>query len=78
MKANLEVIDAEPLGQDCTAKLEAALEMARNGELSSVAIAVVYRDGSPEFLWSDAPNASTLLGAIRRLETKIIQTCEDD
>lgn len=47
--------------------LESVLEQARAGTVSSVAIAIVYRDGKTGQHWSTAPLAGLLAGAIARL-----------
>jgi hypothetical protein len=64
---DLRVINAEPPGEDVIAKLEEALERAREGRISSVAIATVERDGSVGHAWSKAPSLSLLIGSITRL-----------
>ena len=65
--AALTVIEPEGVSPDLIETLEAVLEKARGGELSSVAIAYVYRDGTIGRTWSTAPSFGTLLGAIGRL-----------
>lgn len=72
-KPELRAIDAEPLGADVVAKLEEALEAARAGELSSVAIAVVYRDGSTGTSWSKAPSVGLLVGSTARLQHRLLR-----
>ena len=72
MTPQFSVIDAEPLGADVIATLESVLEQARAGQVSSVAVAVVYRDGSTGKTWSGAPSASTLVGAVARLQASLI------
>jgi hypothetical protein len=64
MTADLVPIDAEPEGEDVAAKLEEVLTAAREGKISSVAIAVVYRDGSSGRSWSKAHSITTLIGSI--------------
>ena len=56
--ADVRVLDAEPLGTDTIAKLGEALEKAKAGQLSSVAIAVVYRDGTCGRSWSPTSSAT--------------------
>jgi hypothetical protein len=70
--AELRVLDAEPPASDTVAKLEEALERARSGQLSSVAIAVVYRDGTCGQCWSQAPSLSCLIGAVTRMQHALI------
>jgi hypothetical protein len=74
---NVKVLDAEPVGADTVAKLEEALEKARAGQLSSVALAVVYRDGTSGRAWSSAPSLSCLIGAVVRLEHALIRFVEE-
>jgi hypothetical protein len=64
---DLRVISAEPLGVDIIEVLRRALEKAEAGELSSVAIAMVYRDGCTGASWSSAPSLALLLGSVARL-----------
>jgi hypothetical protein len=71
--AGLKVINAEPLGRDIIAKLEDALAKARAGELSSIGLAVVYRDGSTGTGWSDAPSIGLLIAATTRLQHRLLK-----
>ena len=64
--ADLRVI-ADPVSKSVVDVLEAALAQAKEGELASVAVAYVYRDGSPGWNWSATPNTSTAIGTIERL-----------
>jgi len=76
-KADIRVIDCEPLGKDVIDTLEYVLEKARTGKISSVAVAVVYRDGSTSNTWSAAPSASTLVGAVTRLQGRLLRTYDE-
>ena len=67
----LSVIDAEPPAQDVIVTLERALEQARAGVLSSVALAFVHRDGAVSAEWSGLPWRPAMLGSISRLAHKI-------
>lgn len=73
----LRVIEAEPAGSEIIERLEEALEKARAGELSSIAIATVYRDGCVGKSWSSPPNASLLIGSIARLQAALIRTADE-
>lgn len=64
-------LDPEPLGEGIISRLEECLELAREGRLSSIAIALVYRDGAAGHRWSELPNRVTMLGSISRLAHKI-------
>jgi hypothetical protein len=68
--APLSVINAEPPAQDVIATLERALVLARAGDLSSVALAFVHRDGAVSAEWSALPSRPAMLGAISRLAHK--------
>lgn len=69
--AELIVLDAERQGAGLEAMLEALLEQVRAGEISSIGVAYVYRDGRSGSKWSEAPNFATLLGAVTRLAHKL-------
>lgn len=64
---SLRVLDAEPIGADVVEALRTALDKAEAGELSSVAIAVVYRDGVTGRFISKPPSLGLLLGSVTRL-----------
>lgn len=67
MSADVEVLQSEPVGEDVIAKLEEVLVQAREGKISSVAIAVVFRDGASGRSWSTAPRITALAGSIALL-----------
>ena len=67
----LTVIDPEPPAPDLIATLERALEQARAGDLSSVALAFVHRDGAVSAEWSTLPSRPAMLGSISRLAHRI-------
>lgn len=69
--ADLHAIDPEPAAQDVIATLERALAQARAGELSSVAVAAVYRDGAVGAEWSTLPSRAAMLGSVSRLAHKL-------
>lgn len=68
---DLAVLEPEPASANVIATLEDALADAREGRISSVAIAVVYRDGVAGASWSDLPSRTAMLGAVSRLTHKI-------
>jgi hypothetical protein len=74
--AEVRVLEAEPVGADVITKLEEALEQARKGEFSSVALAVVHRDGTVNRSWSKAPSLSLLIGSVARLEAALIREAD--
>lgn len=65
----LTLITAEPPNETVVRTLEATLEQARRGELSSVAIAYVERDGSSGSNYSEAPGYVALIGATAVMQT---------
>lgn len=69
--AELRVIESVPVSDDLIATIEGVLEKAKAGELSSVAIASVYRDGNTGWSWSDPPSVGTLLGSVNRLAHRL-------
>lgn len=73
MSTKLHAIDAEPAGSCIVEMLEDALQMAREGKLSSAGLAVVYRDGSTGSSWSDAPSVGLLIGAAMRLQHRLLK-----
>ncbi len=76
-RAKLRVLEAEPIAEDVIAKLEEALERAKLGELSSVAIAVVYRSGCSGQSWSQCQSLPALIGSVATLNHKLLDwSCE--
>jgi hypothetical protein len=72
MSAELKVLQAEPLGNDLVIVLEEALEMARDGRLSSVAVCGVFRDGCTWQMHSDAPSAGLMIASLAILQHKLM------
>lgn len=71
MSAELIALDPEPVAADVIDTLERMLERARAGEISSVAIAAVYRDGATTSTWSAQPSFATLLGAVHHMAFRL-------
>lgn len=67
----LAVLDPEPASANVIETLEEALAEARAGRVSSVGVAIVYRDGVAGASWSDLPSRAAMLGAVWRLGHKI-------
>lgn len=66
----LSILPDKPI-QDTVQVLEAALEMARKGELIAMCYAAVLKDGSIQTAVApDCPNVLTMLGAIERLKLR--------
>lgn len=77
--SKLHVITAEPDGsKSVIERLEETLEKAKVGELSSVAIAVVYRDGCTSRCWSDAPSMATLIGSVGMMHHLMMRDTLED
>lgn len=64
---DLRVIEAEGVSPDLIPTIQELLDKANAGEISSVAVAYVFRDGSVGRGWSTPPTFATLLGAVVRL-----------
>lgn len=75
---SFSVLDAEPVGESVVKLLENIMLRAQKGELSSVAIAVVERDGTADWDWSQAPNTSTLIGSVERMKADLIRSADAD
>lgn len=67
MSAQLHTITAEPQGVGIVELLEEYLVQAKEGKLSSIAVAAIDREGCSDVGWSRAPSGMLLVGAISRL-----------
>jgi hypothetical protein len=76
--ADLHVLEAEAISPDLVQTLEEALAKAKAGELSSVAIAVVYRSGCINWAWSTPPSFGLLLGAVHRMAHRMNLTKDEE
>lgn len=70
---DLTVITPHPAGQGIVAYLEQLLEQARAGELSAIAVAKVYRDGTTGSGWSEVPALAAMIGAVTTLQAKLVE-----
>lgn len=77
MTADIRTIDAEPLADNIVEKLTELLDVARDGQLSSIAVAVVYRDGTTGRSWSKIPSRSALVGSVAMLQHELITSGTD-
>lgn len=68
---DLHAIDAEPPAEDVIATLEHALEKARAGEMSSVCVLYVYRDGTTGYSRSALPSYPAMMGSATRFIHKM-------
>jgi hypothetical protein len=70
--AELEIIHAEPTGDpEIIKRLDDVRAQVDKGEISSLAIVTVYRDGSVGSSWSKAPSFPLLMGGAQRLVHKL-------
>lgn len=72
MSAELIPIDYEPPGKHLAETLDEIREMVERGEISSIAVAYVFRDGSTGLAHSAMPSRSTLIGAVERLKFRLL------
>jgi hypothetical protein len=76
--ADVRVIDAEPAPHpDIAERLTELCDEVAADKISSVAIAVVYRDGTTNRSWSTAPSLSLLIGAVARLQAALIRVADE-
>ncbi len=61
------VLDAEPPGIGIIELLQELTAQAKAGELSSIAVAIVFRDGSADQRWSFAPSGAAQIGSAAML-----------
>ena len=76
MTATLIPITCEPPGKGIAEVLDEMREMVNKGEISSLAIAYVFRDGGTGLAHSAMPSRATLIGAIERLKYKLLRDVE--
>jgi hypothetical protein len=75
--AELRVLDAEPApSPDIIERLTEVCKEVEDDKVSSVAVAVVYRDGTTGKSWSTAPSLSLLIGAVERLKAALVRTAD--
>lgn len=67
----LALVPAQPVTNEVVEFLEGALEKARAGEYSSVALATVGRDGSMGNGWSTLHSFALMTGSCARLLHKV-------
>jgi hypothetical protein len=68
------VIDAEPaISPDVIERLTELTKAIEKDEVSSIGIAVVYRDGSTGTCWSTPPSYGLLIAAVAHLQHRLLQ-----
>lgn len=77
MAAELREITCEPASPDLRERIDELHEIVAAGEVSAVAYAVVYRDGSTNFAFSRLPSRATMIGAVARLQHKMLNGFDD-
>ncbi len=77
MSADLIPLDSEPAADGVVERLEEVLAKAREGRISAVAIAIVYRDGSTGDCRSKLPSIGTMAGAVSVLLNRICRIITD-
>lgn len=65
------VPERERIKADVIDNLEKALEMARKGEITAVAIAMVDKEGRGNYRWSEGDQATTMVGAVQRMQHRL-------
>ena len=74
----LTPLDCEPPTKDVVTKLEEALADAREGKISAIALAVVYRDGSTGGSWSKIHSVATLIGSVGILHDRLCRIINNE
>jgi hypothetical protein len=71
------VLDAEPaVSPDVADRLTELCKAVEEDKVSSVGIAVVYRDGSTGTCWSTPPSYGLLIAAVAHLQFRLLQVGE--
>jgi len=74
----LHALDPEPaVSPDVIEHLTMLCDWVRDDEVSSVAIAIVTRDGSMRTVWSKPPSYPALIGAVERLKYRLMQAIDE-
>lgn len=69
----MSVIEPEPVGASVVDTLREIADDAEQGNISSIAVAIVYRDGTVGTAWSEVPSMALLVGAASRLQWRLIE-----
>lgn len=71
-RPTLVALEAEPPAVGAIEKLQDLLKQVKRGEISSLAFAVVLRDGSGDQNWTYAPSPLALIGAVAMLQHRLL------
>jgi hypothetical protein len=78
VKAKLLAIEPESaVSPDVIERLTEICDWVRDDKVSSVAIAVVHRDGSTSTCWSTPPHYAALIGAVERLKYRLVRALDE-
>jgi hypothetical protein len=72
-KPKISVIPSVDTSASVVERLEEALVEAKADKIGSIAIAVIYRDGSTGACWSKLPSYSAQIGAVTVLQQRLVQ-----
>lgn len=72
------VTERDRIKEDVVNQLEKALEQAREGNVVAVAIAMIDREGRGNYRWSEGDMATTMVGAVQRLQHMLNITLDQD
>ena len=75
---DLRLVMREPKGRGIIATLQDLLKQARAGEISAVAVAIVYPTGAVGRCWSEVPSPDLMVGAIEQMKLGFIYGDGDD
>jgi len=74
----LTLITSQPPAADIADTMDRLLEIVSEGGMSSIAIAMVDRDGCSRTIWSEAPCVQSLIGAVAILQQRLVREAIDD
>jgi hypothetical protein len=75
--ADLREITSEPPAENIVPLLEQIIKRAKAGELSSVAVAMVTREGATGQEWSRLPSVGAMIGSVATLQHRLIERLLD-
>lgn len=72
------VTERDRIKEDVVKQLEKVLELARNGDIVAVAIAMVDKEGRGNYRWSEGDMATTMVGAVQRMQHMLNVTLDEN